>query len=287
MLKQRLITAAILIPLVVWSIFSLPTYILSLVFAAILVAGAWEWTALLGLSSLLSRISYVITIILILALGSWAVMNPVMLYIVMGIALAWWVGALIWIQRYSFNIARHDNMNGRMSIHGNSRLRWYFGLAGIVVFIPPWIALVVMHDEGVFGPYWVLFILMLIWGADSGAYFAGRRWGMKKLAPYVSPGKTWEGVLGACIVTLLLAMMGSLVFKVPTSGLLAFVMLCLATTLFSIVGDLLESMLKRRAGVKDSGHLLPGHGGVLDRIDSLVSGMPIFVLGLLLQGLVS
>jgi len=286
-LKQRLITAAILIPLVVWSIFSLPTYILSLVFAAILVAGAWEWTALLGLSSLLSRISYVITIILILALGSWAVMNPVMLYIVMGIALAWWVGALIWIQRYSFNIARHDNMNGRMSIHGNSRLRWYFGLAGIVVFIPPWIALVVMHDEGVFGPYWVLFILMLIWGADSGAYFAGRRWGMKKLAPYVSPGKTWEGVLGACIVTLLLAMMGSLVFKVPTSGLLAFVMLCLATTLFSIVGDLLESMLKRRAGVKDSGHLLPGHGGVLDRIDSLVSGMPIFVLGLLLQGLVS
>jgi len=286
-LKQRLITAAILIPLVVWSIFSLPTHILSMVFAAILAAGAWEWAALLGLASIFTRISYVITIIVIIALGSWAVMNPVTLYIVLGITLAWWVGALMWIQRYSLSVAHHDHVDGVMSIKNDTRLRWYFGFAGILVFMPPWIALVVIHDEGLFGPYWVLFILILIWGADSGAYFVGRRWGTMKLAPYVSPGKTWEGVLGACIVTLLLAIIGSLVFKVPGSGQLAFIMLCLATTLFSIVGDLLESMLKRQAGVKDSGHLLPGHGGVLDRIDSLVSGMPVFVFGLLLQGLVS
>jgi len=286
-LKQRLITAAILIPLVVWGVFSLPTYTLSLVFAAILAAGAWEWTALMGLSSMLARIFYILTLILMFALGSWAVINHVMLYIVMGLAASWWIGALIWIQRYSHHVAHPDtDIGGKAIIHA-PQMKWHFGLAGILVFIPPWVALVVMHDEGTFGPYWVLFILILIWGADSGAYFAGRRWGKRKLAPLVSPGKTWEGVLGACAVTILLAIIGSLVFNISRAGLLAFILLCLATTLFSVVGDLLESMLKRQAGVKDSGHLLPGHGGVLDRIDSLVSGLPVFVLGLLLQGLVS
>ena len=286
MLKQRLITAAILIPLVVWGVISLPTHVLSLVFAAVLAAGAWEWAALMGLSSVIPRLSYVITIIMVLALGSWTIMKPAMLYAVLGIALVWWIGALIWIQRYSLYVARQDDINSVGSFSDISRSRWNFGLAGIFVFIPAWIALVVVHDERA-GPYWVLFVLVLIWGADSGAYFAGRRWGKRKLAPYVSPGKTWEGVLGACVVTFVLAIIGGLILEIPRSRLMSFVMLCLVTTLFSIVGDLLESMLKRRAGVKDSGHTLPGHGGVLDRIDSLVAGIPVFVLGLLLQGLVS
>jgi phosphatidate cytidylyltransferase len=286
-LKQRLITAAILIPLVIWGVVALPTHVLSLVFAAVLAAGAWEWAALSGLSSVMLRLSYVVTVILLLALGSWAIMQPLILYIVLGIALAWWIGALVWIQHYSLYIAHRDDAGGGVSLPDMSRSRRSFGLAGILAFIPPWIALLVVHDERVIGPYWVLFILVLIWGADSGAYFAGRRWGKRKLAPYVSPGKTWEGVLGACIVTFLLAIIGALMLDVPLSGLMAFVMLCLVTTLFSIVGDLLESMLKRQAGVKDSGHILPGHGGVLDRIDSLLAGIPVFVLGLLLQGLVS
>lgn len=287
MLKQRLITAFILIPLVVWGVISLPTDTLSLVFAVVLAAGAWEWTALMGLSSLPSRVSYILLVILMLVLAAWTVMNSVMLYIVMAIALTWWIGALIWIQRYSQRVARPDEVSADKPLRDVSQRKWSFGLAGMLVFIPPWIALVVMHDEGAAGPYWLLFILVLIWGADSGAYFAGRRWGKRKLAPHVSPGKTWEGVYGACSVTLLLAIIGSPILEISRQGVLGFILLCLAATLFSIVGDLLESMLKRQAGVKDSGHVLPGHGGVLDRIDSLVAGMPVFALGLLLQGLVS
>lgn len=287
MLKQRLITAAILIPLVIWSVFILSTYTLSLVFAAILAAGAWEWAALAGLSSISSRISYVIAVIIGLVLCSWTIFSPIGLYLVMGMALMWWIGALIWIQQYSRRVSRHDDMAGVNAVSDSTRLKWNFVFAGILVFIPPWVALVVIHDEGMNGPYWVLFILVLIWGADSGAYFAGRRWGSRRLAPQVSPGKTWEGVLGACSVTILLAMLGGIILDIPRFKLIPFVLLCLLTTLFSIVGDLLESMLKRQAGVKDSGRVLPGHGGVLDRIDSLVSGLPVFVLGLLLQGLVS
>ena len=287
MLKQRLITAAILIPLVIWSVFNLSTYTLSLVFAAILAAGAWEWAALAGLSTTGSRVFYVVAVLLFLVLSSWTIMTPVLLYIVMGIALTWWVCALIWIQWYSHQISRQEDVTALNAAISASRLKWNYVVSGILVFVPPWVALIVIHDEGFKGPYWVLFILVLIWGADSGAYFAGRRWGRRRLAPLVSPGKTWEGVLGASIVTILLAMLGGMLLEVPGFGLINFVLLCLLTTLFSIVGDLLESMLKRQAGVKDSGHVLPGHGGVLDRIDSLVAGLPIFAFGLLLQGLVS
>lgn len=283
-LKQRLITAAILIPAVIWGVFFLPTQVLSVVFAAVIAAGAWEWAGLLGISPLIPRISYVITIMAILVLSSWTIMNPVMLYIVMVIALVWWIGAMIWIQQYSHDIARKDGTSDIVSTSGGSLSRLHFGLVGVLVFVPPWVALVMLHDELLTGPSWVMFILVLIWGADSGAYFAGHRWGKRKLAPNVSPGKTWEGVLGACLVTTLLAILGGSLLGVPRSALLSFVLLCLVTTLFSIVGDLLESMIKRRAGVKDSGHILPGHGGVLDRIDSLLSGLPVFAFGLLLQG---
>ena len=287
MLKQRLITATILIPLVIWSVYFLPTYTLSLVFAAILAAGAWEWAALAGLVSISTRIFYVLAIIICLVLSSWTILVPVGLYIVMGTALTWWTGALIWIQQYSRQFLRREVEGEVNPVAESTRLNWNFVLVGILVFIPPWVAFVVIHDEGMNGPYWVMFILVLIWGADSGAYFAGRRWGSRKLAPHVSPGKTWEGVLGACSVTILLAIVGGIILDIPDFKLVPFILLCLLTTLFSVVGDLFESMLKRQAGVKDSGNVLPGHGGILDRIDSLVAGLPVFVLGLLLQGLVS
>ena len=287
MLKQRLITATILIPLVIWSVYFLPTYTLSLVFAAILAAGAWEWAALAGLVSISTRIFYVLAIIICLVLSSWTILVPVGLYIVMGTALTWWTGALIWIQQYSRQFLRREVEGEVNPVAESTGLNWNFVLVGILVFIPPWVAFVVIHDEGMNGPYWVMFILVLIWGADSGAYFAGRRWGSRKLAPHVSPGKTWEGVLGACSVTILLAIVGGIILDIPDFKLVPFILLCLLTTLFSVVGDLFESMLKRQAGVKDSGNVLPGHGGILDRIDSLVAGLPVFVLGLLLQGLVS
>ena len=134
------------------------------------------------------------------------------------------------------------------------------------------------------GAQWVLFALLLVWVADSGAFFFGRRYGRVRLAPDVSPGKTWEGVLGGVAVSALVAVGGSVWFGVP---LPVFVPLCLAVVGFSIVGDLTESLLKRFAGLKDSGTLFPGHGGVMDRIDSVTGAAPVLFFGLALLGVVA
>jgi phosphatidate cytidylyltransferase len=127
------------------------------------------------------------------------------------------------------------------------------------------------------GAQWLLFALCLVWAADVGAYFAGRSFGHTKLAPQVSPGKTWEGVLGGLVFAGLVALWGSWWFALPA---LKLVPVCLVVVAFSVVGDLTESLLKRFAGLKDSGTLFPGHGGVMDRIDSLTSAMPVLLLGL-------
>jgi len=128
-------------------------------------------------------------------------------------------------------------------------------------------------------------MMVLIWGADTGAYFAGRAFGKRKLAPQVSPGKSWEGVAGAMGVTVVVALVGGALLDVSGVALFGLVILSLITVAFSIVGDLMESLMKRRVGVKDSGTLLPGHGGVLDRIDSLTAAAPIFALGVSLLGI--
>jgi phosphatidate cytidylyltransferase len=129
----------------------------------------------------------------------------------------------------------------------------------------------------------LLVLFALIWGADSGAYFVGKKWGKHKLLPQVSPGKTWEGLSGALGVTVIITFFSLFIFKVPYIRWPVALCLALITVLFSIVGDLFESMLKRRVGLKDSGHSLPGHGGILDRIDSLTAAAPIFASGLLIS----
>jgi phosphatidate cytidylyltransferase len=147
----------------------------------------------------------------------------------------------------------------------------------MVILVALWVAL--MGLRGDFGPGYVLFLLLLIWVADIGAYFAGRHWGQRKLAPVISPGKTWEGVWGATAAALAFALLGAAVLGIGTRWPW-FVAICMVTVGFSIIGDLFESMIKRQRGVKDSGSLLPGHGGVLDRIDSLTAAAPVFLLGL-------
>jgi phosphatidate cytidylyltransferase len=134
-----------------------------------------------------------------------------------------------------------------------------------------------LRDE--FGPGYVLFLFLLIWVADIGAYFAGRRWGRRKLALAISPGKTWEGAVGAGAAALAFALAGAAALGLG-SRWPGFVAICMVTVGFSIAGDLFESMMKRQRGLKDSGSLLPGHGGVLDRVDSLTAAAPVFLLGL-------
>jgi phosphatidate cytidylyltransferase len=189
------------------------------------------------------------------------------LLLVLAVAALWWVVALLWVLFAPRRAAS-----------------WSAACAGLLALVPAWVAMVRLRVDVPRGAQWVLFALCLVWAADIGAYFAGRSFGRVKLAPQVSPGKTWEGVCGGLLLAALVALWGSRWFAVPV---LKFVPLCLAVVAFSIVGDLTESLLKRFAGLKDSGTLFPGHGGVMDRIDSLTSAMPVLMLGLAAIGVAS
>ncbi len=267
MLRQRLVTGTISVLLAVGAVLWLPTAYFALVIGILALISAWEWTALLRFPSLLVRIIYLIFI----ALCLWAALHHLPVLAVMTAACLWWLIALVWVLRFP---------KGR-SIWAN---KWVGALAGVWILVPTWLALVSLHVNGAAGPYAVLFLLAMTWIADTAAYFSGRRWGSVKLAPEISPGKTWEGVGGAVLAIIVYAAVGSgLLFsgKMPV----IFILLCLVTLFFSVLGDLLESMFKRQAGVKDSGTLFPGHGGLLDRIDSLTAAAPVFMLGLIVSGI--
>lgn len=264
MLKQRIATASILALLVIWVVLKLPTLGFGLALLAVILPGAWEWTRLAGLQSMRDRLLYVgVVLALILAiwplLGHTALVSGLLALTVLG-----WCGALLWLRRYA---NRPDHQDRPLSV----------GIAGVVVLVAPWVAFMGLRGE--FGSGYVLFLFLLVWAADVGAYFAGRRWGRRKLAPAISPGKTWEGVGGAGMAVLALALAGAALLEVGARWPI-FVAVCLVTAGFSIAGDLFESMLKRQCGVKDSGSLLPGHGGVLDRVNSLTAAAPVFLLGL-------
>ena len=157
---------------------------------------------------------------------------------------------------------------------------------GILILAPAWLSLVILHTSHSDGISQLLFLLILIWIADSAAYFSGRRWGKTKLANKVSPGKTWEGIFGAIFAILVFCYAYSRFMDMQGSEILLFLLLGIITVSGSVLGDLIESLMKRHSGIKDSGTLLPGHGGVMDRIDSLTAAGPIFVAGLwLTQGI--
>ncbi len=158
---------------------------------------------------------------------------------------------------------------------------WAAALAGLPVLVPAWLALSYLHRVPERGPQLTLFLLLLVFAADIGAYFAGRAFGRLKLAPQVSPGKTWEGVIGGLSSAALIAYAGALWFKFDTIAILG---LGCAVALVSVVGDLTESMFKRHVGLKDSGAILPGHGGMLDRLDSITAAAPVFALGMVWLG---
>ncbi len=180
----------------------------------------------------------------------------------------WWLFALFWIT------------NPDIGREVTTRHTIAKAILGLGLMISTWLALVVLHSRPDHGPYWVMFVLVLVWVADSGAYFSGRVFGRNKLAPAVSPGKTWEGVFGALVACSLFAYSDGRFQDFQGALLSSFVLVCVVTVLFSIAGDLLESLLKRQRGVKDSGTLIPGHGGILDRIDSLLAAAPVFLFGM-------
>jgi phosphatidate cytidylyltransferase len=265
MLRQRILTALVLIPLLGVIVLLLPPIWTVLCLAALVLAGAWEWSAFPGFASPVARTVYVVAVAALMW-SSWRLtatgrgLDALLLT-----AIVWWTCALLWIVFAPTRV-------GRLSA----------ALAGVLVLVPAWTALVRLQLSGELGPILVLFLLVLVWAADIGAYFAGRSLGRIKLAPRVSPGKTWEGVMGGVIAGLLVAVPAGLAL----GQLPAFLALCLGIVLASVVGDLTESLFKRFAGLKDSGALFPGHGGVLDRIDSVTAAAPFFLLGLGWLGIV-
>lgn len=262
-LKRRVATALLLLPLAVALVLFAPQDAFALGAAAVFVVAALEWAPLAGWGSGAKPWLYALMLMLLLA-ATWAYAfeQPAIGRAVLAAGLGWWTLALAWI------VARWTLPSGVKLV------------AGLLTLAPAWYAVVTLHGLRS-GPELVLLLLFIIWAADVGAFFAGHAFGKHKLAPEVSPGKTWEGALGGFVLAALVAALGA---ELLGFALGDFVLLALFTIAASIVGDLTESLLKRQAGAKDSGVLLPGHGGVLDRLDSLFSAAPVFISGWLLLG---
>jgi len=267
-LKWRLISAAVMVPLVVYGVLILSTQAFAAILGAVLVAGVWEWSRLVPLTGHPARVLYCAAILGLLALTWLGGPAELVIYLLVA-AGCWWLFTLYWLT--------HPQRCATVSAPCIALKL----LAGTMVSVPPWAALVVLHTHGADGPLLTLLLLVMVWLADSGAYITGRRWGRHKLAPQISPGKTREGVYGGLLASLLFAGIAGWLYSRSPSWTLTFTLIALPAMLFSVVGDLLESLMKRQSGFKDSGGIIPGHGGILDRIDSLVAAAPVFLAGFL------
>lgn len=266
-LVARILTALVLGGAMVFGTLYLPWTVMGGVFSLILFGAALEWAVLAGLMSTPLRIGFAAATVA-MALGCALVLRErhAPLLAMLGAGCLWWCVAAAWIIHYQ----KHEGPR--------LRGRGLLVLCGWLALVPALVALLALLTRG---PLMLLALFALVWGADIFAYFGGRTFGKRRLASRVSPGKTWEGLISAALGTQLLAVAGAgLVKSVPLPAVLA---LAAVTLTASVIGDLLESLLKRLHGVKDSGHLLPGHGGLLDRIDSLLAAAPVFTLGLILM----
>ncbi|MDQ7075631.1 MAG: phosphatidate cytidylyltransferase [Gammaproteobacteria bacterium] len=267
MLKQRLLTGAILGSLSIWAMLALSTSGLAALLGLFYLMGAWEWGCLSSLRTAPQRAIWMLGVVVVTLLIWWLqwanLSSPLYPLVLLGWGLVCWV-----LFRVRFVSERE---------RGKVGLKWLF--LGLFALVPSYLALVTVHGASQWGPKLLLYIVCLLWVVDTGAYFAGKRWGRDKLAPILSPGKTWQGVAGGLLAATFYAVAGLYWLDWPANQL-GFILLTLFVASLSVVGDLLESLLKREAGAKDSGRILPGHGGVLDRIDSLLAAAPIFVAGL-------
>ena len=274
MLWQRLITALVLVPLVVAGILYLDTGVLAAVIGVIVWIGAYEMARLANLHNRIAQGGFILAVALAQWLA-WQYLQPDHLVYLQWTMAVWWVFT---------TLALVSRRNELPRVHGS---RPGTLILGGLVLVTAWSSIMALHASGERGPILMLFLFVLIWVADSGAYFAGRAFGRRKLSPFVSPGKTWAGAGGAAAGAVVSAMFLAAGGAAGAASLAGLIGLSLLVTAVSIGGDLWESRLKREAGVKDSGNLLPGHGGLLDRIDSLLAAAPVFALGAGLVGLLA
>tara|TARA_R110002095_G_scaffold47320_2_gene42209 strand:+ start:3462 stop:4280 length:819 start_codon:yes stop_codon:yes gene_type:complete len=265
LLKTRILTALVLATLVVTGLFFFPPVLTALILGAFLVAGAWECSRLLGWTHTGARAIYTfIVAVAAVAIWQWNAAGNLFAPLLLT-GLVWWVAAAGFVVA-----AQRQRLGGGIAVATNP-------LVGGVVLLPAWSAVVwlVRND-----PAMLLVLFLLIWTADAAAYFVGKRWGRRRLALHVSPGKTWEGVAGGLGFGAAVALGASAWMVFSTSAQIGFIVTGLFTIVASVVGDLFVSMLKRHVGLKDTGRILPGHGGVMDRIDGLVAAAPVFAAGL-------
>lgn len=265
-MKQRILTGLILAPIAIAFILLSSATLFAGLLAAVWMCTLWEWTRLIGMRSLVARAMVVVIGGLLMA-GLWMAQDHWVWWLSIVLGLFWWLLSLVWMRHFSF-AASPTPRNHLIKL-----------VAGMLVLVPAWVAAVELHGQAQLGPAWTLFALILVWAADSFAYFVGSRFGRTKLAPRISPGKTREGVWGAMVGTGIVAFAGGWWLGergIPLLLLIGLALLCVA---YSVIGDLFESLMKRQANVKDSGTLFPGHGGLLDRLDGVFAAIPMFVLG--------
>ena len=273
MLKYRLLTAIVLIPIVIAALFLLSPANFGLVVIAVCALGAWEWAQFVGWNSQAKRVGLAVVFAAILLAMQFSISNinqfssePMVLYGLWA-GLIWWVIAIILVVTYPASASW-----GKSAI-----IRLLFG---VLTIIPFYCGMMVLRTVGYqsdtfFGAWWLLYVMLLVWGADSGAYAFGRTIGRNKMAPKVSPGKTWEGLVGGLITAGIISWLFSAFAPIPVMPDYLLVT-SIIVVVVSVFGDLTESMFKRQSGIKDSSHLIPGHGGILDRIDSLTAAIPVF-----------
>jgi phosphatidate cytidylyltransferase len=262
MLAVRIITAAVFGIAITAAVLLAPPLVTAGVFGLLWLAGAWEWG---GLAKLDGPARFLYTALLAAAMvAGWRWLDAGGALVLLGVTSVWWIAALVLVLKFPRRFAPA-----------------FVAAAGVLVLVPSWTLLVRLHSGGDFGARLSFTLLLIVWAADVGAFVFGHWLGRVKLAPAVSPGKTWEGVAGGLLAAGAAAGGAAAVWGLSWG---AFIMLGVVTAAVSVLGDLTQSMFKRNVGVKDSGRLLPGHGGVLDRIDSLTAAVPIFVLGLWVIG---
>lgn len=266
-LKQRVISGVILAPIFIALILFAPVDLIEAVLSLVICLAAYEWAKLSSLKSKAALVLYPLFLVCLIYIGR-HYSSSINLYAwIYWLAFIWWLDVvlmLVLVQR--------------------SKVKLKFGcllklVMGVMTLVPMWYAFSHLYAHYRLGAEIALFIIMLVWAADIGAYFAGRSLGRTKLASLISPGKTIEGVMGGVLAVMFFALLAAVYFDHKGVSLVYFVLVSIVSALVSIAGDLFESLLKRQVGVKDSGNLIPGHGGLLDRIDSLTAAVPVFVLG--------
>ena len=257
-------------------IFFLPIEQFAYFIGFIVTVAAWEWANLSGYESPVARIAYAAVIAVIIAVTAYLMNSYAEIHrIILALGAAWWLLACVLVVQYPKQVSLWQAKPVR-------------AILGLFVLIPMWVGFMTLKSQP-YSALIIVYVMLLIWGADTGAYFAGKTWGNKKLAPNVSPGKSWAGFWGGLATTGLIAVIFSLCVNqwlrpmmIEDFALLA--VMTFITAIISVMGDLVESMMKRHRGIKDSSQLLPGHGGVLDRIDSMASAVPVFAFFMLLFG---